>query len=144
MLGGESDVEQGTVRRTAGSEAAGWGRGGWQAADAGARTSTGRAAADGSGQPAFGRSSGAGDLALCRAAGSECVGKGDQSARAYAGPGAGQSAAAAGVVALCNEPGCGQRAGFGTSVREPRCLSLAVRRGECELSWPGRLPQRPW
>ena len=56
------------------------------------------------------------------------------------GTGAGEPAASAGAVALCDERGRRQRAGAGAAVREPRRLSLAVRRGERELSRPCRLP----
>lgn len=60
------------------------------------------------------------------------------------GQGSGEPTSSAGAVALCDQPGRGQRAGAGATVREPRWVSVAVRRGERELSRPGRLPQWSW
>ena len=62
----------------------------------------------------------AGDLAVCRRVGSERAGRDDRGARAHTGPGAGKPAAAAGLVALCDEPGGGQRARSGAAVHQPR------------------------
>ena len=61
---------------------------------------------------------------------------------AHSGPSPDCAAASVGVVALRHQRGRWQRAGAGAAVREPRRVSLAVRRGVGELSHAGGLPGR--
>src|SRR6185437_4749407 len=83
-----------------------------------------------------------GDLGLRREARSAGTGRGNPGARAYTGPGPREPAAAAGAVALRDGRRDRKCAGPSAAVREPRRLSLALRRGERELSRTCRLPHR--
>src|SRR6266498_150705 len=93
---------------------------------------------------AFGGCGGGGAVLGLRAeARSECCGGSDQGACTHAWTGAAEPSIVVGSLALCGKRRGRKRAGIGSAVRAPRRLSLALRRGEHELSRSLRLSGRP-
>src|SRR5262249_13089852 len=117
--------------------------GGGGGGEGGAGSRSDRVASGGPGQSDRCGSFGAAVLGLRAEARSECCGGSDQGACTHAWTGAAEPSIVVGSLALCGKRRGRKRADIGSAVRASRRLSLALRRGERELSRSLRLSGRP-